>query len=283
MDISDTRSNLSLRFNVHSISDKHEAYGPVRTPIADDSIYFQLDSSFSNDQSSNSASSIPLQLLEQSDYGNCVEDTEVEEQTEEEFSILGYPMCLKRRREREGSVVSAQKRQQHESCSPSPMDLEARRMAIRAWGKQPLATIDPDLWALMEKEKQRQWKGIQRVSENFVCQAVLEALGSHLTNKYSEGLPGSRYYGGNQFIDQIELLCCERALAAFYLDSEKWGVNVQAYLCTSANFAVYTGLIFPKDRIMGLDSPSGGHSSNGYYTPGGKSVFGAWIFFKKTK
>ncbi|ERN12337.1 hypothetical protein AMTR_s00025p00073490 [Amborella trichopoda] len=112
MDICDTRSNLSLGFNVHSISDKHEASGPVRTPIADDSIYFQLDSSFSNDQSSNSASSIPLQLLEQSDYsnfGNCVEDTEVGEQREEEFSILGYPMCLKRRRERDGSVVSAQK------------------------------------------------------------------------------------------------------------------------------------------------------------------------------
>ncbi|ERN20678.1 hypothetical protein AMTRI_Chr11g97860 [Amborella trichopoda] len=284
MDISDTRSNLSLGFNVHSISDRPEASGPVRTPIADDSICFQLDSSFSNDQSSNSASSIPLQLLEQSDNGNsgtCVEETELEEQREEEFSILGYPMCLKRRREREGSVVSAQKRQQHEPCSSSPMDLEARRMAVRAWGKQPLATIDPDLWALMEKEKQRQWKGIELIaSENFVCQAVLEALGSHLTNKYSEGLPGARYYGGNQFIDQIELLCCERALAAFHLDSEKWGVNVQAYSCTSANFAVYTGLILPKDRIMGLDSPSGGHLSHGYYTPSGKKVSGASIFFE---
>ncbi|KAL4183055.1 hypothetical protein AMTRI_Chr11g96260 [Amborella trichopoda] len=192
-------------------------------------------------------------------------------------------MYLKRRRDREGSVVSAQKRHQHESCSSSPMDLEARRMAVRDWGKQPLATIDPDLWALMEKEKQRQWKGIQRVSENFVCQAILEALGSHLTNKYSEGLPGAKYYGGNQFIDQIELLCCERALAAFDLDSEKWGVNVQAYSWTSANFAVYTGLILPKDRIMDLHSPSGGHLSPGYYTSSGKKVYGGLIFFEKTK
>ncbi|KAL4184969.1 hypothetical protein AMTRI_Chr10g3710 [Amborella trichopoda] len=164
MDISDTRSNLSLWFNAHSFADKDEAYGLVRTPIANDSICFQLDWSFSNDQSSNFASSIPLQLLEQSDYGNsgnCVEVTEVKEQREEEFSILGYPTCLKRRREKEGSVVSAQKRQQHESCSSSPMDLEARRMAVRAQGKQHLATIDPHLWALM-------WKGFERVSENFV-------------------------------------------------------------------------------------------------------------------
>jgi glycine hydroxymethyltransferase len=97
-----------------------------------------------------------------------------------------------------------------------------------------------------------------------VCRAVLDALGSHLTNKYSEGLPGARYYGGNYFIDQIEQLCHSRALAAFDLDPSSWGVNVQPYSCTSANFAVYTGLLMPKDRIMGLDSPSGGHVSHGY-------------------
>ncbi|KAK9930634.1 hypothetical protein M0R45_027668 [Rubus argutus] len=107
----------------------------------------------------------------------------------------------------------------------------------------------------------------------------MEALGSHLTNKYSEGFPGGRYYTGNQQIDQIELLCCERALAAFSLDPEKWGVNVQPYSCTSANFAVYTGLLLPNERIMGLDSPSGGHMSHGYYTPSGKKVSAASIFF----
>lgn len=134
---------------------------------------------------------------------------------------------------------------------------------------------------IMEKERHRQFKGIELIaSENFVCRAVMEALGSHLTNKYSEGMPGARYYTGNQYIDQIENLCCERALAAFSLDSEKWGVNVQPYSCTSANFAVYTGLLLPGDRIMGLDSPSGGHLSHGYYRPGGKKVSASSIFFE---
>ncbi|GLT41384.1 hypothetical protein SLA2020_154510 [Shorea laevis] len=109
---------------------------------------------------------------------------------------------------------------------------------------------------------------------------VMEALGSHLTNKYSEGMPGARYYTGNQCIDQVETLCCERALAAFSLDSQKWGVNVQPYSCTSGNFAVYTGLLQPGDRIMGLDSPSGGHMSHGYYQPGGKKISAASIFFQ---
>ncbi|KAL6179550.1 hypothetical protein ACLB2K_051064 [Fragaria x ananassa] len=158
--------------------------------------------------------------------------------------------------------------------------LEARRAAVRAWGNQPLAAADPEIHEMMEKEKKRQFKGIELIaSENFVCRAVMEALGSHLTNKYSEGFPGGRYYTGNQHIDQIELLCCERALAAFSLDHEKWGVNVQPYSCTSANFAVYTGLLLPNERIMGLDSPSGGHMSHGYYTPSGKKVSAASIFF----
>ncbi|CAN6583953.1 unnamed protein product [Malus baccata var. baccata] len=117
----------------------------------------------------------------------------------------------------------------------------------------------------MEKERRRQYNGIELIaSENFVCRAVMETLGSHLTSKYSEGFPGARYYTGNQHIDQIELLCCERALAAFGLDSEKW---------------VYTGLLLPNDQFMGLDSPSGGHMSHGYYTPSGKKVSGSSIFF----
>ncbi|KAM1013951.1 hypothetical protein ACFX13_044664 [Malus domestica] len=86
----------------------------------------------------------------------------------------------------------------------------------------------------------------------------METLGSHLTSKYSEGFPGARYYTGNQHIDQIELLCCERALAAF----------------------VYTGLLLPNDQFMGLDSPSGGHMSHGYYTPSGKKVSASSIFFE---
>ena len=78
----------------------------------------------------------------------------------------------------------------------------------------------------------------------------MEANGSCLTNKYSEGLPGARYYGGNEFIDEVELLCQKRALAAFNLDPKEWGVNVQPYSGSTANFAAFTGLLQPHDRIM---------------------------------
>ena len=87
----------------------------------------------------------------------------------------------------------------------------------------------------------------------------MEALGSALTNKYSEGLPGARYYGGNENIDKIEVLCQKRALAAYRLTDDAWGVNVQPYSGSPANLAVYTALLQPHDRIMGLDLPSGGH------------------------
>jgi len=149
------------------------------------------------------------------------------------------------------------------------------------WWNQPLGVADPQIFEIMEKEKRRQFKGIELIaSENFVCRAVMEALGSHLSNKYSEGMPGAKYYTGNQYIDEIELLCCQRALLAFDLHPNNWGVNVQPYSCTSANFAVYTGILHPGDRIMGMDSPSGGHLSHGYYTHGGKKVSAASIFFE---
>lgn len=108
----------------------------------------------------------------------------------------------------------------------------------------------------------------------------MEVLGSCLTNKYSEGQPGARYYGGNENIDRIENLCKTRALAAFHLDSTKWGVNVQPYSGSPANFAVYTALLNPHDRIMGLDLPSGGHLTHGYYTAGGKKISATSIFFE---
>merc|ERR1740138_904327 len=94
----------------------------------------------------------------------------------------------------------------------------------------------------------------------------MEALGSALTNKYSEGQPGARYYGGNEHIDRVESLCQQRALNLFRLDPEKWHVNVQPYSGSPANFAVYTALLNPHDRIMGLDLPSGGHLTHGFYT-----------------
>lgn len=131
----------------------------------------------------------------------------------------------------------------------------------------PLKDHDPEMFDLIEKEKNRQWKGLELIaSENFTSRAVMECLGSCLTNKYAEGYAGKRYYGGNQFIDQIENLCVSRALQAFGLDSAKWGVNVQPYSGSPANFAVYTALLQPHDRIMGLDLPSGGHLTHGFYT-----------------
>ena len=81
----------------------------------------------------------------------------------------------------------------------------------------------------------------------------MEALGSCLTNKYSEGYPGARYYGGNEIIDQVEDLCRERALKVYGLDKNEWRANVQALSGSPANMAVYTGLLQPGDGIMGLD------------------------------
>ena len=158
---------------------------------------------------------------------------------------------------------------------------QSRKRQVREWGNRPLSEVDPDLWEIMQREKSRQWRGIELIaSENFTSLAVLEALGSHLTNKYSEGLPGNRCYKGNEYIDQIESLCCSRALAAFHLDPERWGVNVQPYSCSTANFAVYTALLQPNDRIMGLDVLSGGHVSHGYHTHSGKKISAASMYFQ---
>ncbi|XP_047169385.1 serine hydroxymethyltransferase 4-like [Vigna umbellata] len=85
-------------------------------------------------------------------------------------------------------------------------------------------------------------------------------------------MPGNRYYGGNEFIDQIENLCRSRALEASHLDPSWWGVNVQPYSGSPANFAAYTAVLQPHDRIIGLDLPSDGHLTHGYYTFGGKKI-----------
>ncbi|CAN8288728.1 unnamed protein product [Cochlearia groenlandica] len=278
MDLNRSHTNFSLGFD-RSVASMATT---SRTPIADDSINLQIDPIFRS--SPNTFSPIPLQLLEQKSDSttNRVEEDrkkdgeENEEEEDKHFRILGHHMCLKR--QRDCPLLSQAK---HPRRTKGDTDLESRRALVRAWGDEPLNLADPEINEMMEKEKQRQFKGIELIaSENYVCRAVLEALGSHLTNKYSEGMPGSRYYTGNQYIDQIENLCIERALTAFSLESDKWGVNVQPYSCTSANFAVYTGLLLPGERIMGLDSPSGGHMSHGYCTPGGKKISAASIFFE---
>ena len=129
-----------------------------------------------------------------------------------------------------------------------------------------LNVSDSEVYEIIQNEYDRQKNGIELIaSENFVSIGVLEALGSIMTNKYSEGQPGQRYYGGNEYIDEMELLCKKRALELFELDTNEWHVNVQPYSGSPANFAVYTALLDPHDRIMGLDLPSGGHLTHGYY------------------
>lgn len=145
---------------------------------------------------------------------------------------------------------------------------------------QNLQESDPELYSLIKKEKERQTCGLEMIaSENFTSKAVLDTLGSCLTNKYSEGYPNHRYYGGNLFIDKIELMCQERSLQAYGLDSEKWGVNVQALSGSPANFAVFTGVVGPHGRIMGLDLPDGGHLTHGFYTAT-KKVSATSMFFE---
>jgi len=152
----------------------------------------------------------------------------------------------------------------------------ARRTGLRYFAagsdlNKSLSDQDPELCTLIEQEKARQRNSLVLIaSENFTSKAVLDALGSVLSNKYSEGYPGARYYGGNENIDQVELLCQKRALEAFHLDPEEWGVNVQSLSGSPANFQVYTALLETHDRILSLDLPHGGHLSHGFQTPNKK-------------
>uniref|UniRef100_A0A672L6D1 glycine hydroxymethyltransferase n=1 Tax=Sinocyclocheilus grahami TaxID=75366 RepID=A0A672L6D1_SINGR len=154
--------------------------------------------------------------------------------------------------------VSAGVRSQHSAAVVSDDE--------RSWtGQESLSQDDPEMWELLQKEKDRQCRGLELIaSENFCSRAALEAQGSCLNNKYSEGYPGKRYYGGAEVVDQIELLCQKRALEAFDLDPALWGVNVQPYSGSPANFAAYTAVLNPHERIMGLDLPDGGHLTHGY-------------------
>ena len=119
---------------------------------------------------------------------------------------------------------------------------------------------DPQVYESMMRELQRQRDHLELIaSENFVSEAVLEAMGSHLTNKYAEGYPGARYYGGCQYVDEIEALAIERAKALFGAEH----ANVQPHSGSQANIAVYLALLQPGDSILGMDLSHGGHLTHG--------------------
>ncbi|GAA5182177.1 serine hydroxymethyltransferase [Rugosimonospora acidiphila] len=133
-----------------------------------------------------------------------------------------------------------------------------------------LAATDPRLAELIEAEAQRQHDKLRMIaSENYVSAAVLEATGSVLTNKYSEGYAGKRYYEGQQLIDQIETLAIERAKGLFGVDH----ANVQPYSGSPANLAVYLAFLRPGDAVMGMSLPMGGHLTHGWSV----SATGKWF------
>ena len=133
-----------------------------------------------------------------------------------------------------------------------------------------LAAQDPEIAGLVEAEGRRQFEKLRLIaSENYVSPAVLEATGSVLTNKYSEGYPGRRYYEGQQYIDPIERLAVERATALFGVDH----ANVQPYSGSPANLAVYMAFLEPGDTVMGLSLPMGGHLTHGWSV----SATGRWF------
>eukprot|EP01119_Soliformovum_irregulare_P008475 TRINITY_DN21590_c0_g1_i1.p1 TRINITY_DN21590_c0_g1~~TRINITY_DN21590_c0_g1_i1.p1 ORF type:complete len:491 (-),score=166.35 TRINITY_DN21590_c0_g1_i1:73-1545(-) len=155
------------------------------------------------------------------------------------------------------------------SCLARSQKTPSRGYAATSFrGNRSLKEVDPETWEIIQNEQKRQIEGLELIaSENFTSTAVREALGSCMTNKYSEGYPGARYYAGNEFIDQNERLCIERALKTFNLDPAKWGVNVQPLSGSPANLEAYGAVLQPHDRIMGLDLPHGGHLSHGYVGP----------------
>jgi glycine hydroxymethyltransferase len=133
-----------------------------------------------------------------------------------------------------------------------------------------VARTDPEIASLIEREARREFEKIRLIpSENYASVAVLEASGSVLTNKYSEGYPGRRYYEGQQYVDVIETLAVERAQALFGVDH----ANVQPYSGSPANLAVYLAFASPGDTIMGMSLPMGGHLTHGWPV----SVTGKWF------
>ncbi len=126
--------------------------------------------------------------------------------------------------------------------------------------RAPLASADPTVYALVRREVERQEKGLELIaSENFATVAVMEAMGTALTNKYAEGLPGRRYYGGCEVVDEVEQLAIDRAKALFKAEH----ANVQPHSGAQANMAAYFAVAKPGDTLLGLALPHGGHLTHG--------------------
>jgi glycine hydroxymethyltransferase len=126
---------------------------------------------------------------------------------------------------------------------------------------RPLRQVDPEIAEILELEARRQATGLELIpSENFVSEAVLEAVGSVLTNKYAEGYPGKRYYGGCEFVDRAEQLAIDRAKELFGAEH----ANVQAHSGTQANISVYMAALQPGDTVLGMNLAHGGHLTHGH-------------------
>ena len=146
-------------------------------------------------------------------------------------------------------------------------DIEADEMGVSEWSSwdrcppgDALRAGDPEIADLIEKEIQRQNEGLELIaSENFVSPAVLEAMGSPLTNKYAEGLPGKRYYGGCEVVDEVEQLAIDRAKELFGAEH----ANVQPHSGAQANYAAMTAFLKPGDTFLGMDLSNGGHLTHG--------------------
>jgi len=124
---------------------------------------------------------------------------------------------------------------------------------------------DKEIESLIKKEIKRQNETLAMIpSENFTSSDIMTALGSPLTNKYSEGYPGKRYYPGNEFCDAIENLAIERGLKVFGLNASEWGLNVQPHSGSPANIEIYSALMNPGDTFMGMGLSAGGHLTHGH-------------------
>jgi len=168
-------------------------------------------------------------------------------------SLPAYRQCREAIKKALPSILKFINSKSDKSMSTSATSSDASLSAI--------SQVDPEIAEVIRKEKHRQFENVELIaSENFTSQAVMEAQGSCLTNKYAEGYPGKRWYGGCEFVDVVETLAIERAKKLFGADH----VNVQPHSGSQANMAVYFSVLKPGDRILTMDLSHGGHLTHGH-------------------